>query len=71
LPAGALLPPIRACSITKAPSRAIGARTDPEEAYDIDIETEHETAQKANIFRQLKISRRKQPLEPLLKGGWR
>jgi hypothetical protein len=49
----------------------IGARTDPERAYDIDIETEHETADKADIFRQLKMSRREHPLEPLLKGEWR
>ena len=49
----------------------IGARTDPERAYDIEIETEHETAAKADIFRQLKMSRREHPLEPLLQGGWR
>src|SRR5689334_18645665 len=49
----------------------IGARTDPERAYDIDIETEHETADKADIFRQLKMSRREHPLEPLLEGEWR
>jgi hypothetical protein len=34
----------------------IGARSDPERAYDIDIETEHETARKADIFRPLKMS---------------
>lgn len=49
----------------------IGARTDPERAYDIDIATEHETAATADIFRQLKMSRREQPLEPLLEGKWR
>lgn len=49
----------------------IGARTDPERAYDIDIEAEHETADKADIFRQLKMSRREHPLEPLLQGEWR
>ncbi|WGR93112.1 hypothetical protein MTX26_24910 [Bradyrhizobium sp. ISRA443] len=32
----------------------VGARTDPEEAYDIDIESEHEHG--ADIFRQLKMS---------------
>lgn len=49
----------------------IGARTDPERAYQIDIETEHETGQKADVFRQLKMSSREHPLEPLLKGELR
>jgi hypothetical protein len=49
----------------------IGARTDPERAYDIDIAAEHESAAKADIFRQLKMSRGTQPLEPLLEGEWR
>jgi hypothetical protein len=49
----------------------IGARTDPERAYDIDIETEHETAATADIFRRLKMSRREHPLEPLWQGEWR
>jgi hypothetical protein len=49
----------------------IGARTDPERAYHIDIETEHETAEKADIFRQLKMSRREHPLQPSLEGEWR
>ncbi|QQN64693.1 hypothetical protein JIR23_02395 [Bradyrhizobium diazoefficiens] len=33
----------------------IGARVDPERAYGVDIETEHEMARNADIFRQLKI----------------
>jgi hypothetical protein len=49
----------------------IGARTDPERAYDIDIATEHETGAKADIFRELKMSRKEQPIEPLLEGKWR
>lgn len=49
----------------------VGARTDPEQAYDIDIETEHETARNADIFRQLKMSQREHPIEPLIKGEWR
>src|SRR5437764_1221293 len=32
----------------------VGARTDPERAYAVDIETEDETARTADIFRQLK-----------------
>jgi hypothetical protein len=49
----------------------IGARTDPERAYGLDIEAEHETLRKADLFRQLKMSERDHPLEPLLKGEWR
>jgi hypothetical protein len=49
----------------------IGARTDPERAYELDIEAEHETAETADIFRQLKLSRREHPLEPLFRGEWR
>lgn len=49
----------------------VGARTDPERAYDLDIETEHETAGKADIFRQLKMSARDHPIAPLIEGRWR
>jgi hypothetical protein len=49
----------------------IGARSDPERAYDVDLQAEHETAEKADIFRKLKLSRRDHPLEPLLEGEWR
>lgn len=49
----------------------IGARTDPERAYGLDIEAEHDAAEKARLFRELKISDRQRPLDPLLKGEWR
>ncbi len=49
----------------------IGARADPERAYAVDIETERETARSADIFRQLKMSRREHPIGPLIKGEWR
>ena len=49
----------------------IGARTDPERAYDLDIQAEHETAETADIFRRLRMSPREHPLEPLLEGEWR
>lgn len=49
----------------------VGARTDPERAYDIDIQAEHETAEKADVFRQLKMSLKEHPVDPLLKGEWR
>ena len=47
----------------------IGARTDPERAYGLDIDVEHEAARKVGLFRQLKMSQR--PLEPLVEGEWR
>lgn len=49
----------------------IGARTDPERAYEIDIGTESETGEEADIVRQLKMSRRENPIEPLLSGEWK
>lgn len=49
----------------------VGARTDAERAYDVDLGAEHETAARSDIFRQLKLSRHDRPLEPLLKGEWR
>jgi hypothetical protein len=49
----------------------VGARTDPERAYEIDIETEDETARNADIFRQLKMSARDHPADPLIRGRWR
>lgn len=48
----------------------IGARVDPERAYGVDIETEHEAADNADIFRELKMSPREHPIGPLIKGEW-
>jgi len=48
----------------------IGARTDPERAYGVEIEAEHETVRDADIFRQLKMSPREHPIGPLIKGKW-
>lgn len=48
----------------------VGARLDPERAYGVDIEAEHQAARKADIFRKLKMSGREHPLDPLLKGKW-
>ena len=49
----------------------VGARSDPERAYGIDIETERESAETADIVHKLKMTRREHPLEPLLAGDWR
>jgi hypothetical protein len=49
----------------------IGARTDPENAYDIDLQPEQESASSADIFRQLRFAKSRHPVEPLLEGEWR
>jgi hypothetical protein len=49
----------------------IGARDDPEQAYDIDLQPERESESSADIFRQLRFARSRHPVEPLLRGEWR
>ena len=49
----------------------IGAREDPEKAYQIDLQPEHETERSADIFKQLRLARSRHPVEPLLRGEWR
>ena len=49
----------------------IGARRDPEQAYDIDLQPESETEGSAGIFKQLRLARSRHPVEPLLRGEWR
>ena len=49
----------------------IGARNDPEEAYDIDLQPEKESEGSADIFKQLRFARSRHPVEPLLRGEWR
>jgi hypothetical protein len=49
----------------------IGARHDPEEAYDIDLQPEKESEGSAEIFKQLRFAKSRHPIEPLLRGEWR
>jgi hypothetical protein len=49
----------------------IGARTNPEQAYHIDLQPEQESEGSADIFRQLRFAKSRHPVEPLLKGEWR
>jgi hypothetical protein len=49
----------------------IGARTNPEEAYHIDLQPEQESEGSADIFRQLRFAKSRHTVEPLLKGEWR
>jgi len=49
----------------------IGARDDPEKAYDIDLQPEKESESSADIFEQLRFAKSRHPVEPLLRGEWR
>lgn len=49
----------------------VGARDNPEEAYDIDLQPQEEGESNANIFRELRMARSRHPVEPLLEGEWR
>ena len=49
----------------------IGAREDPEKAYDIDLQPEKESERSADVFKQLRFAKTRHPVEPLLKGEWR
>jgi hypothetical protein len=49
----------------------IGARENPEEGYDIDLQPEKESESSADVFSQLRFAKSRHPVEPLLKGEWR
>jgi hypothetical protein len=49
----------------------IGARSDPERAYDLDIEAGHDRGRTADVLRELRMSPREHPFEPLIAGRWR
>jgi hypothetical protein len=49
----------------------IGAREDPQEGYDIDLQPEKESEGSADIFKQLRFAKSRHPVEPLLRGEWR
>lgn len=48
----------------------IGAREDPEQELGIELDTERETAKSADIFKDLKLSRKEHPVKPLFEGRW-
>lgn len=48
----------------------VGARRDPERAYDVDIDTEHESLDTADIVKRLKMVQSRHPVEPLVRGEW-
>jgi hypothetical protein len=49
----------------------VGARSNPEQAYRIDLQPEDESEGSAEIFKQLRFAKSRHPREPLLKGEWR
>lgn len=48
----------------------VGARRNPEEAYDVDLDTEREDEEHADTLRGLRMARSRHPLKPLFEGGW-
>ncbi len=48
----------------------IGAREDAERELGIKLSPEKETASTAEVFRELKLGKRREPLAPLFKGEW-
>ena len=48
----------------------IGAREDPAEELEIGMHPEQETESTADVFRDLKLNRRKHPTRPLFQGKW-
>lgn len=49
----------------------VGARENPEDAYNIDLQPAMENEGSADIFRQLRFAKSRHPVEPLLRGEWR
>ncbi|MGW3173417.1 hypothetical protein [Streptomyces sp. NPDC001153] len=49
----------------------IGAAHDVERELDVQLDTEAESPESAEIFRRLHMPREKHPVEPLTKGEWR
>ncbi|UFS72173.1 hypothetical protein LPW11_08260 [Geomonas sp. RF6] len=48
----------------------IGAAEDPSEELGIELDPEKETLSSADIFKDLKLSRKEHPVKPLLEGKW-
>lgn len=49
----------------------VGARTDPEAKYGLDLEPDKEDSRTADILKDLKMAKSRHPIEPLMKGEWR
>jgi hypothetical protein len=48
----------------------IGAREDPSKEQGVSLPTEKETQSSADVFRDLKLSKKQHPVKPLFQGKW-
>lgn len=48
----------------------IGARDNPEKAYDISLDTEREDYSYAETIRNLRMWKSRHPVKPLFQGDW-
>jgi len=48
----------------------VGARTDPEAAYEVDLETDDEDYDSAEIVKRLRMVKSRHPVKPLFEGKW-
>jgi len=48
----------------------VGARDNPEAAYDISLDTEREDYSHAETIRNLRMRKSRHPVKPLFQGGW-
>jgi hypothetical protein len=48
----------------------VGARSDPEQAYKVDLGAEDEDEGSAEIFKELRFAKSRHPARPLLSGEW-
>jgi hypothetical protein len=48
----------------------VGARSDPEKAYEVDLGAEDEDEGSAEIFKELRFAKSRHPARPLLSGEW-
>ncbi|MGJ3265631.1 MAG: hypothetical protein ACFE0R_20625 [Salinarimonas sp.] len=48
----------------------VGARTDPEKAYGIDLPAQDEDEAHADVFSKLRMAKSRHPIAPLIEGAW-
>jgi hypothetical protein len=48
----------------------VGARSNPEGAYGVELPTEHEADIRADIIRELHLEKSRHPVKPLFEGKW-
>jgi hypothetical protein len=48
----------------------VGARTNPEKAYGVDIPAQDEDEGHADMFSKLRMAKSRHPIEPLIRGDW-